>query len=43
MRTKSKIEKKCYRSRAFFVDNMSVLRFESSQGNTCNTWNTFYP
>ena len=33
MRTKNKIEKKCYRSHAFFVDKTSVLKFESSQGD----------
>ena len=34
MRMKSKIEKKCYPSHAFYVDKMSVLKFDSSQGNT---------
>ena len=34
MRTKNKIEKKCYRSHPFFVDKTSVLKFESSQGDT---------
>lgn len=34
MQMKSKIEKKRYRSHAFYVDKMSVLKFESSQGNT---------